>query len=180
MKYCTHCGHEVIWRVPTGDERARHICTACDTVFYQNPRIVAGCLPIWEDQVLLCRRAISPQKGLWTLPAGFMENGETTQQAAARETREEAGADVGKLELYTLFDLPHINQVYMFFRAHLLHPDALAGAESLEVRLFHQQEIPWEQLAFPVVGRTLDCFFIDRIAQHFPVRSESVDPIKLR
>ena len=123
MKFCSHCGNPVSQKVPEGDNRLRHVCDHCQTIHYQNPRIVAGCLPVWGRRVLLCRRAIHPRYGFWTLPAGFMENGETVEQAARRETYEEACARVGELQLYTLFDLPHINQVYMLFRGELADPD---------------------------------------------------------
>lgn len=142
MKFCSLCGATVVQRIPDGDNRLRYVCDACHTVHYQNPRIVAGSLPVWDGQVLLCRRAIAPRLGYWTLPAGFMENGETLAQAAARETEEEANARIGDLQLYTLFDLPHISQVYLFFRAELLDLDFSAGDESLEVRLFDEAEIP--------------------------------------
>lgn len=162
MKFCSLCGATVVQRIPDGDNRLRYVCDACHTVHYQNPRIVAGSLPVWDGQVLLCRRAIAPRLGYWTLPAGFMENGETLAQAAARETEEEANARIGDLQLYTLFDLPHISQVYLFFRAELLDLDFSAGDESLEVRLFDEAEIPWSELAFPTIGRTLECYFSDR------------------
>lgn len=174
MKFCSHCGNPVSQRIPDGDTRPRYVCGQCQSIHYQNPRIVAGCLPVWQEQVLLCRRAIEPRRSYWTLPAGFMENGETMQQAAQRETWEEACARVNDLQLYTLFDLPHINQVYMFFRAELADGDFAVGEESLEVRLFHQAEVPWSELAFPTIGRTLECFFADRLTQSFPVRNESI------
>ena len=180
MKYCNQCGNPVLIRVPDGDNRPRFVCGSCHTVHYENPRIVAGCVPIWGDQVLLCRRAIEPRRGYWTLPAGFMENGETLQQAAERETLEEACARVTDLQLYTLFDLPHINQVYMFFRAQLVDLEFCAGDESLEVKLFEQQSIPWSELAFPTIGRTLECFFADRVQQPFPVRTEAVTSYRNR
>ncbi len=132
---------------------------------------------MWDGQVLLCRRAIAPRLGYWTLPAGFMENGETLAQAAARETEEEANARIGDLQLYTLFDLPHISQVYLFFRAELLDLDFSAGDESLEVRLFDEAEIPWSELAFPTIGRTLECYFSDRREGCFPVRNEAIAPM---
>ncbi|QZX82108.1 NUDIX hydrolase [Metapseudomonas otitidis] len=177
MKFCSQCGTPVVQRIPQGDNRLRHVCDACDTVHYQNPRIVSGCLPVWGQQVLLCRRAIEPRRGYWTLPAGFMENGETMEQAAARETAEEACARVHNLRLYTLFDLPHISQVYTLFLADLIDLDFAAGEESLEVRLFHEHEIPWSELAFPTVGRTLECFFADRVQQVYPVRNEPLAPL---
>ncbi|MGH8354455.1 MAG: NUDIX hydrolase, partial [Pseudomonas sp.] len=154
------------------------VCVQCQLIHYQNPRIVAGCLPVWGDQVLLCRRAIEPRRGYWTLPAGFMENGETMEQAAARETLEEACARVKDLSLYTLFDLPHISQVYLFFRAKLVDLDFAAGAESLEVQLFHERDIPWSELAFPTVGRTLECFFADRLQQSYPVHHEPIEALQ--
>ena len=170
MNYCSHCGHPVQQQIPPGDNRLRHVCSQCHQVHYQNPRIVAGCLPVWQQQVLLCRRAIAPRQGYWTLPAGFMENGETVQQAAIRETLEEACARVDQLQLYSLFDLPHISQVYMLFRAELCDLDFAPGTESLEVRLFDEAQIPWQELAFPTIGRTLECYFEDRRRQHFPLR----------
>ena len=178
MKFCSQCGSPVTQRIPTGDNRLRFVCPQCQTIHYQNPRIIAGCLPVWEQQVLLCRRAIEPRRGFWTLPAGFMENGETLEQAAARETLEEACARVQGLQLYTLFDLPHINQVYMLFRAELVDLDFAAGEESLEVRLFDEQDIPWSELAFPTIGRTLECYFADRAAQLFPVRNEPLAALR--
>ena len=178
MKFCSQCGDSVIQRIPAGDNRLRAVCNSCQTIHYQNPRIVAGCLPVWGEEVLLCRRAIEPRRGYWTLPAGFMENGETMQEAARRETWEEACARVENLELYTLFDLPHISQVYMFFRAELADLDFAVGEESLEVRLFKQTDIPWSELAFPTIGRTLECFFADRQSRQFPVRNESVEALR--
>ena len=177
MKFCSQCGASVSLRIPSGDNRPRYICDQCHTVHYQNPRIVAGCLPVWEGRILLCRRAIAPRQGFWTLPAGFMENGETLEQAAARETLEEACARVRQLQLYTLFDLPHISQVYMFFRAELADLDFAAGEESLAVGLFEESAIPWSELAFPTVGRTLECYFSDRQRQDFPVRNEAIAPM---
>lgn len=178
MKFCSQCGGLVTQRVPEGDNRLRFVCAQCQLIHYQNPRIVAGCLPVWGDQVLLCRRAIEPRRGYWTLPAGFMENGETMAQAAVRETLEEACARVKDLSLYTLFDLPHISQVYLFFRAELVDLDFAAGAESLEVRLFHESDIPWSELAFPTVGRTLECFFADRLQHTYPVRHEPIEALQ--
>lgn len=143
-------------------------------IHYQNPRIVTGCLPVWEDRVLLCLRAIAPRKGYWTLPAGFLENGESIAEGAARETLEEANARVSNLELYTVFSLPHISQAYMFYRADLADLDFSSGTESLDVRLFHQDEIPWDELAFPVITQSLEFFFEDRVSGEFPVRSREL------
>ncbi|MES9986808.1 MAG: NUDIX hydrolase [Candidatus Thiodiazotropha endolucinida] len=174
MKYCSHCGAEVEVRVPEGDNRPRHVCIICSTVHYQNPKIVVGCIPVWEQQILLCRRAIEPRYGLWTVPAGFMENGETSQQGAARETLEEACARVEVEGLYTLFNLPHINQVYLLFRSRLLDLDFAAGEESLEVKLFDEQEIPWEKLAFPVIKESLRLYYADRETGKYPLRSGTI------
>jgi len=180
MKFCSECANPVTQRVPAGDTRLRYVCDHCGTVHYQNPNIVAGCLPIWNEQVLLCRRAIAPREGYWTLPAGFMENGETLEQAARRETEEEACARVQQLALYTVFDLPHINQVHVFFRAELADLDFAVGEESLEVRLFAFADIPWEELAFPTVGRTLEYFLADRAERRFTVRHEFLGPLLSR
>jgi ADP-ribose pyrophosphatase YjhB (NUDIX family) len=135
---------------------------ACGLVHYQNPKMVTGAIPVWQDKVLLCRRAIQPRRGLWTLPAGFMENGESTQEGAVRETLEEANARVQIEQLYTTFNLPLISQVYLLFRARLQDLDFHPGSESLEVALFGEEEIPWAELAFPVVRETLKLFFEDR------------------
>jgi ADP-ribose pyrophosphatase YjhB (NUDIX family) len=148
--------------IPVGDDRPRHVCTRCGTVHYQNPKVVVGCIAEWEDKVLLCRRAIEPRSGFWTLPAGFMERGETTLAGAARETLEEANARVAIGPLYSLFNLPHIDQVYLLFRGQLRDLDFGPGPESLEVRLFAESEIPWEELAFPVVKETLKLYYRDR------------------
>jgi len=164
MNFCSHCGDRVRVLIPPGDNRPRHVCTGCGTVHYQNPKIVVGCIPEWQDKILLCRRAIEPRYGLWTLPAGFMERGETTLAGAARETLEEANARVAVGPLYSLFNLPHIDQVYMLFRGRLLDLDFHPGEESLEVQLFAQSEVPWDSLAFPVVKETLELYFRDRAA----------------
>ena len=163
MKFCSHCGSPRIeLRVPEGDNLPRFVCADCGTIHYQNPKIVVGCLPEWQGRVLLCKRAIEPRYGLWTLPAGFLENGETIVAGALRETLEEARARVEPGDLYTVISLPQINQVYMMFRARLLDLDFGPGPESLEVRLFDEDEIPWEELAFRTIGRTLRNYFLDR------------------
>jgi len=163
IKFCSACGSDRIERrIPEGDTLPRFVCAACAAIHYQNPKIVVGCLPEWEDQVLLCRRAIEPRHGLWTLPAGFLENGETVVAGAVRETLEEASARVEVGELYTMISLPHISQVYMMFRAQLVDRSFGPGAESLDVRLFDEDSIPWEDLAFRTIGRTLRNYFLDR------------------
>lgn len=174
MKFCNQCGSPVTWQTPSGDNRPRFVCATCLTIHYQNPLIVAGCVPVWDDRVLLCRRAIEPRRGFWTLPAGFMENGETMEQAAARETLEEACAKVEQLSLYTLYDLPHIHQVHVFFRGQLSEEAFAAGEESLEVKLFLQSEVPWTELAFPTIRHTLEYFFEDRVQRVYPVRNEQI------
>jgi ADP-ribose pyrophosphatase YjhB (NUDIX family) len=176
MKFCSSCGAQVSLRIPVGDNRPRYVCDACSTIHYQNPLIVAGAIPVWEDRVLLCRRAIEPRHGLWTLPAGFMEKGETTPQAAQRETLEEACARVQVEALYTVFNLPHIDQVYLMFRAQLCDPGFAPGAESLEVALFAETEIPWKQLAFPVMRETLRLYFADRArGEGYPVHVGDIE-----
>lgn len=162
MKFCSECGSLVSQLIPAGDNRLRFVCADCQTIHYQNPKMVVGCLPEWEDKVLLCKRAIEPQYGKWTLPAGFMENGESTQQGALRETLEEAGARVEISHLFTLYNLPYISQVYLMFRARLLDLDFAAGEESLEVALFTEEEIPWDEIAFLTIEKTLRQYFEDR------------------
>lgn len=175
MKYCSQCGAPVSHRIPSGDNRHRYVCDACGTIHYENPRMVVGCLPYWDDKVLLCRRAIEPRYGLWTLPAGFMENGETTAEGALRETLEEGGARVEIDDLYTLINVPDIDQVYLLFRARLLDLDFAAGEESLEVALFDEATIPWDQIAFRTVKKTLEHYFDDRRANHYPLHFGDLD-----
>ncbi len=167
MKFCSTCAGELVSRVPQGDNRTRHVCVRCGTVHYQNPKIVTGSIPEWEGRLLLCRRAIAPRYGYWTLPAGFLENGETTHAGAARETLEEAGARVEVTSLFATFNLPHIDQVYMLFRARLLDLDFEPGEESLDVALFREEDIPWGELAFPVIAETLKLYFADRADRGF-------------
>ncbi len=174
MKYCSNCGNPVVVRIPEGDTRERFVCGACDIVHYQNPRIITGCMPVYEDRILLCRRAIHPRKGFWTLPAGFLENGETTQEGALRETLEEACARVEVDELYALYNLPHISQIYFFYRARLLDLDFAAGDESLEVKLFREQEVPWDELAFPVIRYTLEHYYSERSGGNFTLHTRNV------
>ncbi len=170
MKHCSQCGSEVSLKIPSDDNRMRHVCDACDLIHYQNPKIVAGCIPVWEDQILLCKRAIEPRHGFWTLPAGFMEMGETTAEAAKRETQEEANARVELDGLCALMNLPHVNQVYMIFRSKLLDLDYFPGIESLEVALFREQDIPWNDLAFTTIRHTLKFYFEDQQRDSFQLR----------
>lgn len=162
MKFCSACGAPTEHRIPEDDNRPRHICTQCKTIHYQNPNIVAGTIPVHEDKILLCRRAIEPRHGFWTLPAGFMENQETTTEAAMRETWEEAEARVNIDGLYTVINVPQIDQVHMFFRATIIDGIFGVGIESLETRLFREEDIPWNDLAFPTIRKTLQLFFEER------------------
>lgn len=166
MNFCNQCGEKVAQKIPQNDNRLRYVCTSCEMIHYQNPNVVAGVLPLIVDtdgveKVLLCRRAIEPRYGYWTLPAGFMENEESLEEAAARESVEEANLKLGKLKLYFVMSLSHISQVYMMFIGQADN-DFSPGIESLETQLFTEDDIPWDQLAFPVVGKTLKSFFSDR------------------
>ena len=164
--------------MPAGDNRERHVCSDCETVHYNNPRIITGCLPVYQNQVLMCRRAIEPRLGFWTLPAGFLELGETVAQGAERETVEEAGAQVNLGELYCMFNLPHIGQVYMMYIAELPEPVFATNTdESLEVRLFTEEEIPWRELAFRTIWRTLHHYFEDRKTGKFSLHVEDIAPL---
>jgi ADP-ribose pyrophosphatase YjhB (NUDIX family) len=162
MKFCSICGNEVTFGVPPGDNRPRYSCARCGTIHYQNPNLVVGTVPLWEGRILLCRRAIEPRYGFWTLPAGFMENGETTAEGAERETVEEAVARIEIGELFSMLDVRHVKQVHLFFRARMLGPELDPGPESLEARLFDEDEIPWPQIAFRTVEQTLHWFLEDR------------------
>jgi ADP-ribose pyrophosphatase YjhB (NUDIX family) len=175
MNYCNACGGPLGEQVPEGDNRPRHVCDDCGAIHYRNPKVVTGCIPVWEDRVLLCRRAIKPRHGLWTLPAGFLENGESSHQGAVRETLEEANARVDVQGLYATFNLPHIDQIYMLFRARLLDLAFSPGVESLEVQLFDEQAIPWDELAFPVVAETLKLFFADRARGEFGIHMGDIE-----
>jgi ADP-ribose pyrophosphatase YjhB (NUDIX family) len=168
--YCPTCGSDrLLWRVPPGDDRERQMCDTCGAIHYHNPRNVAGCIGEHDGRILLCRRAIEPRRGFWTVPAGFMENGESLVAAAMRETVEEALAVAEQPELYAVFNLPHINQVYVLFRAGVRDGAAAAGHESLEVAWFGEGEIPWDELAFPVVHEGLRLYLADRQTRTFPV-----------
>jgi len=176
MKFCSQCGHPVEQRIPDGDNLPRYVCSRCATIHYQNPNIVTGCLPMYDDRILMCKRAIEPRYGHWTLPAGFMENDETLEQAAMRESMEEANANVKLLKLYSVFSLPHVNQVYIMYLAELLDENFSPGSESLEVKLFDEKDIPWDELAFRTIHYTLKYFFDDRRRGEFEVRSHLVEP----
>jgi len=175
MKFCSHCGAAVELRVPEGDHFARHVCGACGTIHYSNPRLVVGCVPEHDGSILLCRRAIEPRRGYWTVPAGFMENGETLQQAAARESQEEALAQVNVGSLLSVVHVLHAEQVHVFFRATLVVPGYGAGAESLEVALVKLADIPWADIAFPSTEFTLRRYLEDRESGREPYHFTSID-----
>jgi ADP-ribose pyrophosphatase YjhB (NUDIX family) len=166
FKHCSNCGCAVDYLIPPDDNRERAVCPACGMVHYQNPLNVVGTLPVWEadGRVLLCRRAIEPRYGLWTLPGGFMELGETTLEGALRETQEEAGADVEMGPLFSLLNVVRAGQVHLFYLARLRSLDFNPGPESLEAKLFTEDEIPWDDIAFKTSRETLRCFFADRRA----------------
>jgi ADP-ribose pyrophosphatase YjhB (NUDIX family) len=174
-RYCTACGQPTVRRVPAGDNRERDVCDNCGAVHYVNPRPVVGAIPVWQDTVLLCRRAIEPRYGKWTLPAGFMEIGETTREGAIRETLEEAHARIELGPLFTMIDVPYIEQVHVFFRAELVDLDFRPGAESLDVRLFREDEVPWGELAFRTVAQTLRLFFSDRARGEFGTHVHAIE-----
>jgi 8-oxo-dGTP pyrophosphatase MutT (NUDIX family) len=180
MKFCSNCGAAVALKIPAGDTLPRHVCDACSTIHYQNPKMIVGCIAEWEDRILLCRRAIEPRLGLWTVPAGFMENGETTAQGAARETLEEANARVEVGPLYAMYNIPHINQVYILFRARLLDLDFSAGTESLEVQLFDEKDVPWESIAFATVRNTLNHYYADRKAGEYRFHLGTIERTPVR
>ena len=176
INYCSQCGAPVRFEVPPGDSHRRHVCGQCGAIHYQNPKLVVGTLPAWEDRVLLCLRAIEPRRGKWTLPAGFMENQETMAQAALRETAEEACARVELGEMYTIVSVPHISQVHAIYRARLLDLDFSPGQETLEVRLFSEAEIPWDEIAFRSVGLSLRHYFAERTSGSFGFHAEELAP----
>lgn len=176
MKFCSSCGGALALKIPPGDSLPRHVCEACGAIHYQNPKMIVGCIAEWENRILLCRRAIEPRHGLWTVPAGFMENGETTAQGAVRETLEEANARVEIGPLYAMYNIPHINQVYILFRARLLDLDFSAGAETLEAQLFDEADIPWDALAFVTVRNTLTHYYADRKAGVYRFHLGTIEP----
>ncbi|MFV0436283.1 MAG: NUDIX hydrolase [Desulfopila sp.] len=174
MNFCANCAARLQWGIPTGEDRKRFFCGQCGAIHYQNPRLVVGTIPEWHDQLLLCRRDIEPRRGLWTLPAGYLENGESAQQGACRETREEASCEVTGLTPYYLADLVKVHQLYLLFRCQLVRPQFAPTRESSEVRLFSEGEIPWDDLAFAVIRQTLSRYFEDRATGRFIFRNEAV------
>lgn len=162
MKFCSHCGGLVTLKIPSSDTMHRYVCDGCGTIHYENPKIVVGCVPEHGERILLCRRAIEPRYGYWTVPAGFMENDETLQEAAARETQEEALATVEIGELFAVIDVVRARQVHMMFRARLVGEEYGVGQESLETVLFDTADIPWDEIAFPSVRFALEAWLEDR------------------
>jgi ADP-ribose pyrophosphatase YjhB (NUDIX family) len=172
IKHCKNCGAAVVYRLPDdGDTKSRAICTACQTVHYENPLMVVGTVPYWGDRVLLCKRNIEPRWGKWTLPAGFMELNETVAEGAARETVEEAGAEFDMEGFFSLVNVPRVGQVHMFYLAKLLSDQFDPGHETIETGLFTEDEIPWDELAFKTVAETLKRYFADRRAGQFSIHA---------
>jgi ADP-ribose pyrophosphatase YjhB (NUDIX family) len=177
MNFCSNCGAKVNRKIPLGDDRIRHVCSSCGQIHYQNPKLVVGVVPEWQGRILLCRRAIEPRQGLWTLPAGYLENGETADDGARRETWEEARARVHALAPYALFDLTFVNQLYLMYRGSMVSDACDPGAESMEVGLFAETEIPWDQIAFLVIEETLRRYFQDRARGAFAFQTGRIQPI---
>ena len=178
MNYCSNCGNSVILRIPPGEDRPRFFCESCGTIHYQNPKVVVGCIPEMGEKILLCRRAIEPCYGKWTLPAGYLENGETVAEGAEREALEEACAKIEILSPFALFNISEISQIYLMFRARLKDANVEPGTESIEVKLFTEEEIPWDQIAFRVIKETLKRYFRDRMKGLFPFQIDDI-PNKL-
>lgn len=180
MKFCSRCSGALRLEIPADDNRLRHVCPDCHTIHYQNPKLVVGCIPIWEDRILMCRRNIEPRKGFWTLPAGFLENGETAEEGARRETLEETGAQVADAMPYLMVDIVHISQIYLMFISRLLEPDFHPTKESSEVVLLEADDIPWGEIAFKVIDRTLRHYLKDRAAGSFSFRTDKIDLSDIR
>ncbi|MGQ0511114.1 MAG: NUDIX hydrolase [Betaproteobacteria bacterium] len=174
MKFCSNCAAPVAKRVPPGDSVPRYVCDQCGDIHYQNPKLVVGTVPEWDGRILLCRRAIEPRYGYWTLPAGFLENGESAGAGAARETLEEAGARVELTAAYSMISVPTVNQVHLFFRARLVDLKFDPGPESLEVALVEEAQVPWKEIAFRTVGLTLRHWFADRGRGAFGFHAEDI------
>ena len=175
MKYCSECASETEKRIPEGDNRERDCCKGCDLIHYTNPKIIVGTIPVKDESILLCKRAIEPRYGKWTLPGGFLENGETVSQGAFRETLEETNTEVEMGELYAIFNVPQINQVYMLYLAKVIKDDFSATTESLEVEFFNEANIPWEELAFPFVPIALKNVFADMKKNEFPLTTHTIE-----
>ncbi|MBD3893693.1 NUDIX hydrolase [Hydrogenophaga sp.] len=178
IQHCKQCGNRVVYRIPDdGDTRARAVCPACGTIHYENPLNVVGTVAVWGESgeyVLLCQRNIEPRRGKWTLPAGFLELGETTAEGAARETTEEAGAQFEIGAIFTLMNVARVGQVHLYYRARLLNTHFQPGSETIQARLFSEAEIPWDEIAFRTVKETLDCYFSDRRRGRFEFHTRDI------
>ena len=175
IQHCRRCGAGTEYRMPADDNRERATCSACGEIHYENPLNVVGTVPWWGDQVLLCKRNIEPRFGFWTLPAGFMELGETVAEGALRETVEEAGAQVEMQALFTVLSVPRVGQVHLFYTARMLNTTLAPGPETIEARLFHEHEIPWDEIAFRTVRVTLQHFFECRRSGAFEFHCGDID-----
>ena len=174
IQHCRVCGAATQYRIPADDNRERAICSACGEVHYENPLNVVGTVPVWGDQVLLCRRNIEPRYGFWTLPAGFLELGESTAEGAIRETVEEAGANIELQGLFTLLNVVRVGQIHFYYRARMLDTTLAPGPETIEAQLFREDEVPWDELAFRTVRLTLEHYFADRRSGEFPLHASDV------
>lgn len=175
IKHCKSCGTAVTYRVPDdGDTRERAVCPSCHTIHYENPLNVVGTVPVWGDKVLLCKRNIEPRLGKWTLPAGFMELGETVAQGAARETVEEAGAQFEMQDIFSIMNVVRVGQVHFFFRAQLTSDQFDPGHETMEARLFAEHEVPWDEIAFRTVKETLQHYFADAKSKQFKLHQVDI------
>ena len=173
INFCSQCGSTMTQRIPEDDDHVRAVCSQCSHVHYENPKMVVGTLPVLGDKILMCRRNIEPRKGKWTLPAGYLENGESVQDGAIRETLEETLARVTLKGPYRMFNILFVDQIYMMFRAELLSDDFGPTSESSEVCLFSESQIPWDEIAFEVIRQTLKDFFHDRA-----VGGDTNDPLE--
>lgn len=176
MNFCSTCGARVVRKIPPGDTLPRFVCESCEAIHYQNPKIVVGCIAEWNNQILLCRRGIEPRYGLWTIPAGFMENNETVEEATIRETLEEAHAHVEISSLFGIFSIPRVSQLYIVFKANLLTPEFGIGEESLDVQLMKPADIPWDELAFQVIQVTLERYCQDLKSHRTTIHLEKIAP----
>ena len=175
MKFCSVCGSLNVKKIPEGDNRERYCCENCGAIHYSTPKIIVGTVSVKEDSILLCKRGIEPRYGKWTLPGGFLENGETVSEGAFRETFEETNTKVEMGELYAIFNVPQINQVYMLYLAEVIKDDYSSTSESLDVKLFNEKEIPWDELAFPFVPIVLRKFFSDHIKGDYPLSTHTIE-----
>lgn len=179
MEYCCSCATKLVKRIPKGDNLPRWLCEQCGFVHYENPKIVVGTLPVIAGKVLLCRRGNEPQYGLWTLPAGYLEMGESTWQGARRETMEEVGLSLNRGELYGVLDIPHASQVHMLFLCELAAGQFDCGDESIELALFGESDLPWHELAFSAYGKLIRHYFNEQIAgtaRHLFQLNQPFDP----